>query len=177
MLLKKLFFTLQTQAFNGYLRFNTSSWKGGCTISFELQMPQTSLIPFPKALTKFYQGSKDYNLTTADIMLAAPRKFITLQKVTFSVRMQLLIICRGESFPVTARPMFKAGLSGWMSWQFLNALELFFPFVQFSFLFNLYFQIKRAQKLSICHWLTKTSVWVFDVTDRRDGFHNFQRYH
>ena len=47
-------------------------------------MPQTSLIPFLKTLTKFYQGSTDYNLTTADIMLAAPRKVITLQKVTFN---------------------------------------------------------------------------------------------
>ena len=31
---------------------------------------------------------------------------------------------------------------------------------------------KRAPKLSICHWLTKSSVWVFDVTNSRNGFYN-----
>ena len=49
--------------------------------------------------------------------------------------------------------------------------------VQFLFLFNLYFPQKRVLKLSICHWLTKSSVWVCDVTNRRNGFYNFQRYH
>ena len=43
----------------------------------------------------------------------------------------------------------------------------------FSFLFNLYFQQKRAPKLSICHFLIKRSVWVFGVTNRRNGFYDF----
>ena len=38
------------------LTFKLSVWKRGCTISFELQMPQTSSTPLWKALVKFYQG-------------------------------------------------------------------------------------------------------------------------
>ena len=78
-------------------------------------------------------------------------------------------------------PVIKGTLSGQMTWQFLNALELFSPWknqtIQFWFSFNLYFEQKRAPKLSICHLVMKSSFWVFDVTDRRNGFHNFQRYH
>ena len=49
--------------------------------------------------------------------------------------------------------------------------------IQFPLSFNLYFQQKRAPKLSICHLPTKRSVWVFDVTNRTNGFSNFQGYH
>ena len=49
--------------------------------------------------------------------------------------------------------------------------------IQFSLWFNLYFQQKRAPRLSICHLPTKRSVWVFDVTNRTNGFSNFQSYH
>ena len=49
--------------------------------------------------------------------------------------------------------------------------------IQYSLSFNLYFQQKRAPKLSICHLPTKLSVWVFDVTNRANGFSNFQSYH
>ena len=49
--------------------------------------------------------------------------------------------------------------------------------IQFSLSFNHYFQQKRVPKLSICHLLTKSSVWVFDVTNRRNGFYNFQSHH
>ena len=49
--------------------------------------------------------------------------------------------------------------------------------IKFPLSFNLYFQQKRAQKLSICHLPTKRSVWVFDVTNRRNGFSNFQSHH
>ena len=48
--------------------------------------------------------------------------------------------------------------------------------IQYSLSFNLYFQQKRAPKLSICHLPTKLSVWVFDVTNRANGFSNFQSY-
>ena len=49
--------------------------------------------------------------------------------------------------------------------------------IQYSLSFNLYFQQKRAPKLSICHLPTKLSVWVFDVINRANGFSNFQSYH
>ena len=49
--------------------------------------------------------------------------------------------------------------------------------IQFSSSLNLYFQQKIVRKLSICHLLPKRSVSAFDVTDRRYGFYNFQRYH
>ena len=48
--------------------------------------------------------------------------------------------------------------------------------IQFLLSFNLYFQQKIAAKLSICHLRTKRSVWVFDVTNRANGFSNFQSY-
>lgn len=38
------------------LKFNISTWKSGCPISCEIQMPQTSLTLFRKDLIKFYQG-------------------------------------------------------------------------------------------------------------------------
>ena len=47
--------------------------------------------------------------------------------------------------------------------------------IQFPLSFNLYFQQKRAPKLSICHLPTKRCVWIFDVTNRANGFSNFQR--
>ena len=31
--------------------------------------------------------------------------------------------------------------------------------------------------MSICHLLTKHSVWVFDVTNRTNSFYSFQSYH
>ena len=46
--------------------------------------------------------------------------------------------------------------------------------IQFPLSFNFYFQQKRALKLSICHLPTKRSVWVFDITNRTNGFYNFQ---
>ena len=49
--------------------------------------------------------------------------------------------------------------------------------IQFSLSFNLYFQQKRVPKLLICRLLTKRSVWAFDVTNRINGFSNFQSYH
>ena len=48
---------------------------------------------------------------------------------------------------------------------------------QLSLSFNLYFQQKRAPKLSICHLPTKCSVWVFNVTDGTNGFSTYQSYH
>ena len=54
---------------------------------------------------------------------------------------------------------------GWPN-NILNVLENYL----ISLLFNLYFQKKRAQNLSICHLPTKRSVWVFDVTNRTNGF-------
>ena len=47
---------------------------------------------------------------------------------------------------------------------------------QFPISFNLYFHQKRAPKLPICHLSTKRSVWVYDVTNRTNGFSNFQSY-
>ena len=41
-----------------HLTFSISAWKGGCTISFELQVLQISLTLFLKALKTFYQDSK-----------------------------------------------------------------------------------------------------------------------
>ena len=67
-----------------------------------------------------------------------------------------------------ARSLFKGGLSGWMTSQFLNDLELFSPLS-----FNLYFQQERVPKLSICHLPTKCSVCVFDITNRTNGLSNF----
>ena len=49
--------------------------------------------------------------------------------------------------------------------------------IQFSLSFNLYFQRKRAPKLSISNLTTERSVWVFDVTNRRNDFSSFQSYH
>ena len=49
--------------------------------------------------------------------------------------------------------------------------------IQFSLSFNLYFQQKRVPKLLICRLSTKRSVWAFDVTNRINGFSNFQSYH
>ena len=49
--------------------------------------------------------------------------------------------------------------------------------IQFSLSLNLYFQQKRALKLSVCYLPTKRSVWVFDVTNRRNGFSSFQSCH
>ena len=49
--------------------------------------------------------------------------------------------------------------------------------IQFLLSLNLSFQQKRAPKLSICHLPTKRSVWVFDVTNRTNGFYNFQSYY
>ena len=49
--------------------------------------------------------------------------------------------------------------------------------IQFSFSFNLYFQQERTPKLPIWQLLMKSSVGVFDVTNRQHGFYNFQRYH
>ena len=75
----------------------------------------------------------------------------------------------------------KGRLSGQMTRQFLNVLEFFFPLknknIQFLLLLNLYFQQKRAPKLSVWHLLTKSAVRIFDVTNRPNGFHNFQSYH
>ena len=48
--------------------------------------------------------------------------------------------------------------------------------IQFPISFDLYFQQKRAPKLSICDLPTKRSVWAFDVTNRTNGFSNFQSY-
>ena len=49
--------------------------------------------------------------------------------------------------------------------------------IQFLFSFNLYFQQKRAPKLSTYLLLLKSFVWVFDFTNRQNGFYSFQRYH
>ena len=49
--------------------------------------------------------------------------------------------------------------------------------IQFQLSLNLYFQQKRTSKLSNYHLPTKRSDWVFDVTNRRNGFSNFQSYH
>ena len=49
--------------------------------------------------------------------------------------------------------------------------------IQFPLSFNLHFLQKRAPKLSICHLLTKRSVWVFGVINRANGFSSFQSYH
>ena len=40
---------------SNYGTFEVSAWKRSCTISFEIQMPETSPVPFWKVLTKFYQ--------------------------------------------------------------------------------------------------------------------------
>ena len=48
--------------------------------------------------------------------------------------------------------------------------------IQIPLLFNLYFQQERAPKLSICHLSEKRSVWVFDITKRRNDFSNFKSY-
>ena len=48
--------------------------------------------------------------------------------------------------------------------------------IQFPLSFNLYFQQKLAPKLSIYHLLTKRSACVFDVTNRTNGYSNFQSY-
>ena len=49
--------------------------------------------------------------------------------------------------------------------------------IQIKLSFNLYFQQKGVSKLSIYHLPTKRSVWVFDATNRANGFSNFQNYH
>ena len=38
-----------------YLTFKISAWKRDCTISYELQLPQTLSNPFWKAFKNFYQ--------------------------------------------------------------------------------------------------------------------------
>lgn len=43
-------------------------------------MPQTSLTPFLKVLTKFDQGSKNCNHSKARVMMTGPRKFINCKK-------------------------------------------------------------------------------------------------
>ena len=49
--------------------------------------------------------------------------------------------------------------------------------IQFPLSFSLYFQQKRAPKLSSGHLPTKRSSWAFDVTNRTNGFSSFQTYH
>ena len=49
--------------------------------------------------------------------------------------------------------------------------------IQFTISLSFFFQQKKSPKLSICDLLTKSSVWVFDITNRRNGFSNFQSYH
>ena len=46
--------------------------------------------------------------------------------------------------------------------------------IQFPLLLSLYFQQKKAPKLSICHLLTKRSARVFDFANRTNGFSNFK---
>ena len=75
----------------------------------------------------------------------------------------------------------KGGLSGLGDLAVFKCFRVIFflknQTIQFSFSFNLYFQQKRAPKLSTCHLLMKSFVWVFDVTNRQNGFYDFQRYH
>ena len=76
---------------------------------------------------------------------------------------------------------FKGGLSGSDDLAVFKCFRVIFflknQTIQFSFLFNLYFQQKRAAKLSTYHLLMKRFVRVFDVTNKQNGFYNFQRYH
>ena len=69
----------------------------------------------------------------------------------------------------------------WVEWPIFKCFRVIFSLkkktIQFPLSFNLYFQLKRAPKLSICHLPTKRSVWVFDVTNRTNGFSNFQSYY
>ena len=68
---------------------------------------------------------------------------------------------------------------GWPN-NFLNTLELFSPkkksysistFVQSSF------STKKSPKVVNLPLPTKSSVWVFDVTNRTNGFYYFQSYY
>ena len=45
---------------SGYLIYKISAWKGGCTISVELQIPQTSMIHFGELLQRSTKESKTY---------------------------------------------------------------------------------------------------------------------
>ena len=46
---------------SSYSKFKVSAGKGGCTISFELKMPQNLLTTFLKSLAKLYKGNKNSN--------------------------------------------------------------------------------------------------------------------
>ena len=63
--------------------------------------------------------------------------------------------------------------------QVKGGLSNFYPnyLSNFRFRFVFIFKQKMAPKLSICYLPTKWSVWVFDVTNRTNGFSNFQSYH
>ena len=69
----------------------------------------------------------------------------------------------------------------WVGWPIFKCFRVIFSLkkktIQFPLSLNLYFQQKRVPKLSICHLSTKSAVWVFDVTNRRNGFSIFQSYH
>ena len=92
----------------------------------------------------------------------------------------LIIVAWYHIMILVEKVSLKGGLSGWMTWRFLNDLEIFSTSKRklFNFQFRSIFIFnKRAPKLSICHLPTKGSVWVFDVTNRTNGFSNFQSYH
>ena len=78
-----------------YLTLNTSTLKGVCLISFELQMSQSLLTSVPKALTKIYQVSNNYNPATTRVIVTGSQKLITLRKVTssFVVKKGVVIFC------------------------------------------------------------------------------------
>ena len=85
-----------------------------------------------------------------------------------------------EKRPISSNRALKADSRlGWpnnflMFWSYFLLKKENYPISAFV---QSLFSTKKAPKLSICHLPTKRSVWVFDVTNRRNGFSNFQSYH
>ena len=60
---------------------------------------------------------------------------------------------------------------------FFKCSRAMFSFkTEFSLLFNLYFQQKRASKLSVCYYFMNSSVWIFEVTDWCNDIFNFSAF-
>ena len=70
---------------SNYGTFEVSAWKRSCTISFEIQMPQTSPAPFWKVLTKFYQWT-NFQTSNGPYNFYKPMVFFTfLKSITTSL--------------------------------------------------------------------------------------------
>ena len=80
-----------------------------------------------------------------------------------------------QTFPIERQALGSDGLIIFKRFRVIFSLKT--KTILFPLSFSLYFQQKRAPKLPIYHLPTKRSVWLFDVTNRTNGFFSFQSYH